>query len=277
MTAKKKAAPKKRVARKTAAPKTPKPKTSGSGAETVGAHAWLMDRVAETEGKAGPIKADDRYGDKEWLAKKHEAKVADAERAVGKGVSEAAEEIVEAVRTARVAEALSPVVHRPAARLGRPTEYKPEYAEQAEKLCRLGATDTELADFFDVERETIRRWAIAHEDFCGALKAGKDYADERVVRSLYQRATGYSYEAVKVFMPAGAPAPVYAAYTEHVAADVGAAARWLSSRRPAEWREKFDHNHNFDPSKMSDEDLARIAAGSSEGIAAPARDPKLTH
>lgn len=31
---------------------------------------------------------------------------------------------------------------------GRPSSYKPEYAAQAEKLCKLGATDIEVADFF---------------------------------------------------------------------------------------------------------------------------------
>lgn len=31
---------------------------------------------------------------------------------------------------------------------GRPPTYKPAFAEQAAKLCRLGATDLELADFF---------------------------------------------------------------------------------------------------------------------------------
>lgn len=34
---------------------------------------------------------------------------------------------------------------------GRPSSYQPEYAEQARKLCLLGATDQEIADFFDRE------------------------------------------------------------------------------------------------------------------------------
>ena len=32
--------------------------------------------------------------------------------------------------------------------IGRPTKYKPEYSAQAQKLCLLGATDAEMADFF---------------------------------------------------------------------------------------------------------------------------------
>ena len=39
---------------------------------------------------------------------------------------------------------------------GRPTLYREEYTEQALKLCRLGATDRELADFFDVHVDTIQ-------------------------------------------------------------------------------------------------------------------------
>lgn len=33
---------------------------------------------------------------------------------------------------------------------GRPSAYKKSYAEQAAKLCALGATDTEIADFFAI-------------------------------------------------------------------------------------------------------------------------------
>ena len=35
-------------------------------------------------------------------------------------------------------------------------------------------------------------------------------------RSLYARAVGYNYEAVKIFMPANREKPVYAPYIEHV-------------------------------------------------------------
>jgi hypothetical protein len=54
------------------------------------------------------------------------------------------------------------------------------------------------------------------------LKAGKEFANKRVERSLYQKAVGYSYDAVKIFMPAGAEKPVYAPYVEHVPPDVTA-------------------------------------------------------
>ena len=121
---------------------------------------------------------------------------------------------------------------------GRPTKYKPEYAKQAAKLCEAGFTDNELADFFEVDKATINRWKLTHPDFCASIKAGKSPADDRVERSLYQRAIGYEQEEVKIFMPANASEPVYAKFTAKYAPDVTACIFWLKNRRPEQWRDK---------------------------------------
>ena len=126
---------------------------------------------------------------------------------------------------------------------GRPSLYKAEYAKQAEKLCALGATDQEIADFFEVDVRTVYRWKHDHEDFCQSLKVGKDVADERVERSLFQRAIGYEQDEVKIFMPANAPQPVYAPYRAKIAPDTTAAIFWLKNRRSAEWRDKQEIEH----------------------------------
>ena len=127
---------------------------------------------------------------------------------------------------------------------GRPSDYKDSFPEQARKLCCLGATDQELADFFDVDVRTIYRWKHEHDAFCQALKAGKDEADERVERSLYQRAIGYEQDEVKIFMPAGADEPVYAPYRAKVAPDTTAAIFWLKNRRSKDWRDKQEVEHS---------------------------------
>lgn len=119
---------------------------------------------------------------------------------------------------------------------GRPSEYRDEYAEQARKLCLLGATDADLADFFAVSDRTIYRWQIKHSEFCQALKAGKVEADERVERSLYHKAVGYTFDSEKVFQHQGAI--VRAETREHVPPDTTAAIFWLKNRRPTEWRDK---------------------------------------
>ncbi len=126
---------------------------------------------------------------------------------------------------------------------GRKTLYRAEYAKQAEKLCRLGATDADLADFFGVTVRTILNWQTWHEPFFRALKSGKSAADDRVERSLYLRAVGYTHDAVKIFMPTGAKEPVHAPYREHLPPDTTACIFWLKNRRREEWRDKIDHEH----------------------------------
>lgn len=121
---------------------------------------------------------------------------------------------------------------------GRPTRYRPEFAHQAESLCRLGATDFELAKHFGVDVVTIHRWRNENEEFCKSVIAGKEYADERVVRSLYQRAVGYTFESEKVFQFQGKI--VRAGTVEHVPPDPGAAMNWLANRRGKDWRTKPD-------------------------------------
>jgi hypothetical protein len=66
---------------------------------------------------------------------------------------------------------------------------------------------------------------------------------QRVERSLYERANGYSYDAVKVFMPAGSKQPIVVHYTEHCPPDVGAAFIWLKNIDPERWRDVQNVEH----------------------------------
>ena len=127
---------------------------------------------------------------------------------------------------------------------GRPSKYDPAFAAQAEKLTRLGATDMELADFFEVDTRTIYRWKHDYPEFCQSLKGGKDEADERVERSLYQKAIGYEQDEVKIFMPASALEPVYAPFRAKISPDTTAAIFWLKNRRSQEWRDVKATEHS---------------------------------
>lgn len=126
--------------------------------------------------------------------------------------------------------------------MARPSKYKPEYVAQAEKLCRLGATDIEVADFFDVDVRTLYRWKGEHEEFCQALKAGKEVSDERVERSLFARAIGYEHDEVDIRVVGGAivQTPIRKFYPP----DTTAAIFWLKNRKPDGWRDKQDIEHS---------------------------------
>ncbi len=124
---------------------------------------------------------------------------------------------------------------------GRPTSFKPEYIAQAEKLCLLGATDIEIADFFEVDVRTLYRWKGAYVEFCQALKAGKEVSDNRVERSLFSRANGYEHDEVDIRVVNGQiiQTPIRKFYPP----DTTAAIFWLKNRKPADWRDKQDHEH----------------------------------
>jgi hypothetical protein len=122
---------------------------------------------------------------------------------------------------------------------GRKSTYRRENVRLAQKLAYLGATDSDLADAFGVSIRTISIWKAKHPEFMQALKTSKDQANSRVERSLYQRAVGYSYDSVKIFMQAGAKKPVIVPYVEHVPPDTTAAIFWLKNRDPAHWRDAW--------------------------------------
>jgi len=146
--------------------------------------------------------------------------------------------------------------------IGRPPTYEDTFAKQVEKLCILGATDVDLADFFDVTITTIKRWKVRHEAFGAALKVGKASADDRVEHSLYQRAVGYTFDSEKVQIQRDGTI-VRASIREHVPPDTTAQIFWLKNRRTDLWRDVQKHEHGevgaFDA--MSADDLrASIAA-----------------
>ncbi|HRG54430.1 MAG TPA: hypothetical protein PLG56_00180 [Lacunisphaera sp.] len=127
---------------------------------------------------------------------------------------------------------------------GRPTTYRREYVRQAEVLANLGATDADLATAFGVSIMTIRRWQSSHEEFCCALKVQKGNADDRVERSLYQRAVGYSHDAQKIVVDPKTGRTTTVEYVEHYPPDTTAAIFWLKNRRREQWRDKQEVEHS---------------------------------
>jgi hypothetical protein len=79
---------------------------------------------------------------------------------------------------------------------GRPTPYQKTYCKQVEKLCKLGATDKEISDFFDVVESTINLWKLDHPEFSESIKKGKIIADLTVAGSLFKKANGYTVKEV---------------------------------------------------------------------------------
>lgn len=129
----------------------------------------------------------------------------------------------------------------PGKKAGRPPAYKADYARQAKLFAERGATDKEVAELLGVTDRTVRTWKHRYPEFDEALKVGKDAADDRVERALYQRAVGYSFDSVKVMQNNGIP--VMAEFVEHLPPDIQAAMYWLNNRRGYKWKQKAEVTH----------------------------------
>ena len=122
---------------------------------------------------------------------------------------------------------------------GRPTSYKAEYDRQAEVATAKGFTDKDLGKLFGVKEQTINNWKNDFPQFFESLKKGKEIADSKVVRSLYERANGYSHPDVHIsnFQGQVTITPII----KHYAPDVTACIFWLKNRDPANWRDRQEH------------------------------------
>jgi len=124
--------------------------------------------------------------------------------------------------------------------VGRPSNYEGEETDtQAQKLCKLGATDSDIADFFEVSEQTINTWKFRHPSFLESIKRSKQELDETVVRSLFHRARGYSHPEDKIFCNNGVTTTVKT--TKHYPPDTGAMVFWLKNRQKDQWRDRIDN------------------------------------
>jgi len=122
-----------------------------------------------------------------------------------------------------------------------PLKYNQAYHDDwAWSLAIKGADDNEIAEAFGISARTVNRWKKDHESFAQALTMGKDAADAKVERKLYERATGYKYEEVETVMEIDAngnrkPAKVKRVQKE-CPPDVLAQMYWLNNRKSVQYK-----------------------------------------
>jgi hypothetical protein len=142
----------------------------------------------------------------------------------------------------------------PAKGFGRPTKYREEYNEQARKYCLLGATNKQLADFFEVNEDTIYEWIRLYPDFSESIKNGKERADAEIAHSLYHRAKGFTHPDIKILtvaMPDGGSEVVQVPITRVYPPDPASMIFWLKNRRKDRWRDKQEIDVNVNTVEVS--------------------------
>jgi len=124
---------------------------------------------------------------------------------------------------------------------GRPSKYKPEFADIAKKLCgKCAFTDAQLADWFEVSVRTINEWKLKHPEFAEALKVGKAETNDLVERGTVAGIIGY-YVTVDEMDRSGNVKQL----RKWVPGNAHAGMKWLAARRPQVYREQKDVHHTM--------------------------------
>lgn len=118
---------------------------------------------------------------------------------------------------------------------GRPTKLTKKIKPIIELCARRGFTDQEIADVVGITERTLNNWKNKHPKFFQSLKDWKLGADEKVVRSLFERATGYTCKETKAQLDSGEWKTID--MDKHFPPDTAAMTLWLKNRLPDEWRD----------------------------------------
>ena len=117
------------------------------------------------------------------------------------------------------------------------------HVDWAWSLALKGTTDEEIAEAFHISVRTLHRWKKTHPELLTALEEGKDVADAKVKRSLYQRAVGYEAKEVTQIIeqdPATGTQRVSKTQvtTKHIVPDTMACMYWLNNRSKGEFSQR---------------------------------------
>ena len=125
--------------------------------------------------------------------------------------------------------------------MGRPKKYNPGMIERVRVLAESGMTNYQMAHELGCSLSSFQDWQNKYPDFLEAIKIGKEIADARVERALYELATGYEYDAQKpmtIGTGKGYSEVQVVEYREKVPPNPTAIIFWLKNRKPKEWRDK---------------------------------------
>ena len=123
--------------------------------------------------------------------------------------------------------------------MARPSKINQLELGKVRKLAEVGCTDEQIADFFGICRDTLSEYKKKYPEFSDTIKAGKKISDEKVERSLFERACGYEHPEDKIFCNDGQI--IVEPTTKHYPPDTVACIFWLKNRKPNEWRDTQAH------------------------------------
>lgn len=136
---------------------------------------------------------------------------------------------------------------------GRPSKYDSINHDVVEFMYNNGATDKQVADCLKITDRTLNNWKKDNLKFFQSLKDWKHDADDKVERSLYQRACGYTAKDTKVFFDAKTLTTHTIVIDKVYPPDPTSMIFWLKNRQPQRWKDKREMS--FDTGKEKDTKL----------------------
>jgi hypothetical protein len=141
---------------------------------------------------------------------------------------------------------------------GQPTKYRPEMCEKVYELATQGFYNDKISKELGITNQTLHAFMKDHPEFLDAIKRGKAIADEKVERTLFEMATGYSHQVYKPMVVGtgmGESQVKVIEYIEKLPPNMTAIIFHLKNRKPQEWRDKqeilqettLEIKHTFDP------------------------------
>lgn len=129
-----------------------------------------------------------------------------------------------------------------------------------EGWARDGLTNDQIAQNIGITPRTLYNWAKKHVLIFQSLKRGKEVVDRQVENALFNKAIGYEYTEEQV-IPDGQIVTV----TKYMKPDTTAQIFWLKNRKPNQWRDKQNIEHdahihqNIDLTNISEKELRKLS------------------
>lgn len=141
---------------------------------------------------------------------------------------------------------------------GRPSKKDTINLNQLSILAEFGLTDKQLSKALGICETTLNKYK-KDKKFLKSLKKGKEISNNKVVQSLYKRATGFQYTETHT-----QNGVVEKVIKKIMAPDTTACIYWLNNRVPKEWcnrkyiESKNDNtNKNYDMNEIADTELKK--------------------
>lgn len=137
---------------------------------------------------------------------------------------------------------------------------EPDQLARIQGWARDGLTMEQIAYNMNINKTTLYKWQKKSDNLINALKVSRDSADRQVENALFKNAIGFHYTEEQL-TDDGAVVEVKKYSKPNTTAQIF----WLKNRKPDEWREKqnVEHegtvNQNMNISKLTDEELRKLA------------------